>query len=100
MDERKVLRSNVVLEIEGTGNKYEFPEEFWEPYYYEQYLQAFKVTEEIVKQTIKIKDAEKDIHPYSNQELCNIIPFIGKRGTGKTSALLSFAGALLSLIHI
>lgn len=98
MDERKVLRSNVVLEIEGTGNKYEFPEEFWEPYYYEQYLQAFKVTEEIVKQTIKIKDAEKDIHPYSNQELCNIIPFIGKRGTGKTSAMLSFAGAL-SLYH-
>lgn len=98
MDERKVLRSNVVLEIEGTGNKYEFPEEFWKSYYYEQYLQAFKVTEEIIKQTIKIKDGEKEINPYRNQEICNIIPFIGKRGTGKTSAMLSFAGAL-SLYH-
>lgn len=93
-EENVLLKEETVLKIEGMGNKHEEPVEFEKSYYRNEYLQAFKVVENIIRQTEQIKN--KKVVLYENQEIYNIIPFIGGRGSGKTSAMLSFAGALSS----
>lgn len=93
---------NVILNIKEIGNKYESPDEFKDSYYKNDYLQAFKVIDGMIRQSREMLDQkenyDKDMNEklYQYQEICNILPFIGKRGTGKTSAMLSFAGALNS----
>ncbi len=75
--------TNEVLRIEGSGYKLEKMDEFGQSYYQKEYRQAFQIVERVVNQK---EDGDREVQ--------NIIPFIGKRGSGKTSAMMSFANAL------
>lgn len=87
MDKAKIL-----LKVDETGNKYETCKEFESSYFHEQYTQAITIVKNIIEQSNRIQDMPNRL--YQNQEICNIISFIGGRGSGKTSAMLSFAGEL------
>lgn len=87
MDKEKIL-----LKVDGTGNKYENYKEFESSYFHEQYTHAIITAKNIIEQSNRIKGMPNQF--YQNQEICNIISFIGGRGSGKTSAMLSFAGEL------
>lgn len=76
------------LVIVGTQAKIEKFDEFKSSYFKDQYQQAFQVVQDIIDQnTIGLKEKS-----YAKKQ--NIIPFIGKRGSGKTSAMMSFTGYL------
>ncbi len=80
--------SESVIEIklgEEYKAKIEGIDDFGESVFSEVYLKAFSNTVKILKD-----DSGKEVHENYN----NIIAFAGERGTGKTSAMLSFAGAL------
>lgn len=90
---------NVSLQIEGTQSKIEEMEDFHKSYYGKEFFQAFQVVAEILKQNKKIferyrEDGYENAVKLTQSQIHNIVPFIGKRGTGKTSAMVSFAGAL------
>lgn len=78
-----------ILIIEGTESKLELTKNFATSYFQKEYHQAFTAVERIVNQTLDRKE-KKD----SFSKIHNIVPFIGKRGAGKTSAMMSFANAL------
>lgn len=76
------------LVIVGTQAKIEKFDEFKSSYFKDQYQQAFQVVQDIIDQnTIGLREKS-----YAKKQ--NIIPFIGKRGSGKTSAMMSFTGYL------
>ena len=94
-ENREYLQDSVEIRIDGLGNHFENLDELENSYFKQAYLQAVKCVKELVKQTEEIMKEQqllKDMYKY--QEIANIISFIGGRGTGKTSALLSFAAAL------
>lgn len=78
-----------VLVIEGTESKVEETNSFEKSYFHNEYQQAIKAVERIINNTLDRKERE-DI----SAKIHNIVPFIGKRGVGKTSAMMSFANAL------
>ena len=75
------------LVIVGTQAKIEKPEEFQESYFKDQYQQAFLAVQDIIEQNLTSQGK-------SCAKKQNMIPFIGKRGSGKTSAMMSFADFL------
>ena len=76
------------LVIVGTQAKIEKFDEFKSSYFKDQYQQAFQAVQDIIDQnTIGLREKS-----YAKKQ--NIIPFIGKRGSGKTSAMMSFTGYL------
>lgn len=79
--------NKIVLKIEGTECKIEKPEELATSYYQKEYIQAWQVVREIIRRSLQ--QAGQDY-----TQVQNIVPFIGKRGTGKTSSMLSFMEAL------
>lgn len=92
---QRVQDNEIVITIGGTGNHFEDLDDFQESYYKHEYIQAMKIVNSIVgrkEDDSKKEDPQKE--EYTNQEISNIISFIGERGTGKTSAVLSFAAAL------
>ena len=78
---------NNVLQIEGIGAKKEKTEEADNSYFKEEYKQAFQVVQSIIEQNLKRKDRRLT----ERYQIHNIVPFIGKRGSGKTSAMMSFS---------
>lgn len=84
---RSMQEKRTKLIIEGTEAKIETTEELEESYLKNQYKQAFQRVKEILRQNQK--DGERN-----REQIQNIIPFIGKRGSGKTSAMMSFSGVL------
>ena len=76
------------LVIEGTQAKIEEPKKLKMSYFSDQYQQAFQAVQDIIDQNL----------PDKTGKVCakkqNIIPFIGKRGSGKTSAMMSFSAYL------
>ncbi|BDU50720.1 hypothetical protein [Haliovirga abyssi] len=81
MADESVIKINLGEEYKA---KVEKINEFEKSVFNEVYLKAFKNTAEILK--------SKGIELHENYN--NIIAFAGERGTGKTSAMLSFAGVL------
>lgn len=73
---------------------YEGVDEFESSVLYDSYIRAFEITKEIVKsreELISAKGLNKKGSKLRNSEqIYNIISFIGDRGVGKTSAMLSF----------
>ena len=65
-------------------------------YYDTQFRVAGLAVESIVKRSIEIKkeEARNKVSGIHDNLIHNIIPFIGERGVGKTSALISFANIL------
>lgn len=87
MERNKEMSS--VLTIEGTESKLEQSDEFKTSYFCNEYHQAFMAVERIINHTLDRKEKNK-----TSSKIHNIVPFIGKRGSGKTSAMMSFANAL------
>lgn len=75
-----------ILAIEGPEYKLEQDEEFRNSYFRHEYFQAYRVVETIVNRTLCRKEDRSEIQ--------NIVPFIGKRGSGKTSVMMSFVHSL------
>lgn len=75
--------------------KIEDPEQLSSSFFKDVYEHATNATSDIIEQTREI-DKIKDAFQKERQEYNNIIAFTGDRGTGKTSAMVSFAQYLLS----
>jgi len=77
--------------------KIEEPSKLSDSYFKDIYQRAAKATADILK---KSEDADKiKDNPFKRQgeEYNNIIAFCGERGTGKSSAMITFAQALLNI---
>lgn len=72
----------------------ENPEEFHQSYFKDVYSQASKAVTGIVKQR---NGQKEDNNPFlkEKKEFNNIVAFVGGRGTGKTSCMVSFAKYLI-----
>lgn len=79
--------------------KIEEPQDIGNSFFKEIYKQAANAVDDIIVQTEK-SDKNKDQNdPFLNekQDYNNIIAFCGERGTGKSSAMITFAQSLLKL---
>jgi DNA polymerase III delta prime subunit len=74
--------------------KIENPTQFSSSFFKDVYERAAKATADIIEQTNEIKKKEGEFLK-EKQEYNNIIAFTGDRGTGKTSAMISFAQYLI-----
>lgn len=81
----------VILDIEGTESKIESFEKFEHSYYQNEYLQTFHIITSILEAVNEKTSKGIRGKNSSYTQIHNIIPFMGKRGTGKTSVMLSFA---------
>lgn len=103
--------SNIYLNISSTGTHYEPIEEFGTSFFRLVYVKAFQQLDHIINSNFKHQDGlgiretnkgssgfyfrsskKKPNNGYDS--FSNIITFVGKRGTGKSSAMLSFMEAL------
>lgn len=90
MNERKTIKLDKLL---SNGTVHEEYKEFSTSIYSELYLKATRLVESIVNDNNEWIGRRKDLRN-TDFERSNIISFVGKRGTGKTSAMLSFKDAL------
>lgn len=58
------------------------------------YYKASLLIERIIDENERNANADKETQFAEENNICNIIAFIGKRGMGKSSAMLSFACSL------
>lgn len=86
-----------VIHISRTSDiHYEAAEAFETSVLSTAFKKAFRITEEIVKGTIKALNepksntSDKGTKIRNEEQFCNIIFFTGESGTGKTSAMLSY----------
>lgn len=86
-----------VIRISRTSDiHYEAAEAFETSVLSTAFKKAFRITEEIVKGTIKALNepksntSDKGTKIRNEEQFCNIIFFTGESGTGKTSAMLSY----------
>ncbi len=81
--------------------KYEGIDQFEDSWFSEVYMQAVKTVNEIQEKNEGYHQDRKSGNTHRNKEqIYNIISFIGGRGTGKTSAMLSFAEYLKDYYRI
>ena len=90
MKEKRVLKFNHLI---SNGTVHENYKDFESSVYAEVYRSATSITEKIVLRNIEWMDQKKNLR-CEDFERSNVISFIGRRGTGKTSALISFNDAL------
>lgn len=93
---RKVDRLNIISldKILQRGVHIEKASEFRESIFEEVFRNSIYAVEKIVTEN-REKEDQKYLKKHSEEiEIPNVISFIGRRGTGKTSALLSFQNAL------
>ena len=75
--------------------KVEKPDEFESSFFNEVYRRASRCTEDIIANTQEYyKNRHDEYKQQSHNNYNNIIAFAGERGTGKSSAMVSFAKAL------
>ncbi|MCT4643661.1 MAG: hypothetical protein N4A74_01645 [Carboxylicivirga sp.] len=77
--------------------KIEKPEELNNSFFRDIYLKAAQATNDIVKESKENLDKREKVFLDQHQEYNNIIAFVGERGTGKSSAMITFAEALLAI---
>lgn len=91
----KLQKDHILITPAKTGVYYEDLGCFGESLFKDVYLRAFERTNEIIRQNEELLDNIRLGHTSKKyREIYNIIPFIGGRGTGKTSAMLSFMEAI------
>lgn len=88
--EKNIQNESVVIELGKIGVVQEKREAFQESLFQSVYKEAGMLTAMIVKEQY---GAEKEKHAIYEQP-DNIITFVGRRGTGKSSSMLSFMDAL------
>lgn len=74
--------------------KMEKKEEFNNSIFSKVYYKASLLIERIIDENERNANADKETQFAEENNICNIIAFIGKRGMGKSSAMLSFACSL------
>lgn len=95
MDTQEKKKEYRYLNLDIQDVKYEHYMEMKKSPFWDIYYQAFEKTKNIILRNDDIEESEKRGKASKKyRELYNIIPFIGKRGTGKTSAMLSYVEAL------
>ncbi|HET6556768.1 MAG TPA: hypothetical protein VFG54_05600, partial [Prolixibacteraceae bacterium] len=77
--------------------KIEEPEELEKSFFADIYKNAANAVREIIIQTEKKIEDINDPFLNQHQDYNNIIAFCGERGTGKSSAMISFAQSLLKI---
>ncbi len=104
--ENMSLVDKVNLHIDSTGPHYEHISEFQTSFFKSVYKRAFLQVDEIIgnfKQDSRNGAGRYSLSYYADSRsgvgkgfdrFCNIITFAGKRGSGKTSAMLSFMDSL------
>lgn len=90
MKKKRILKFDQLV---SNGTVHENYKDFESSIYAEVYRNATSMTEKIVLRNIEWIDQKKNLQ-YEDFERANVISFIGRRGTGKTSALISFDDAL------
>lgn len=86
---------NTLIEINNSGYHFESQREFKNSFYKNVYKEAYLHVEDIINNsTAKHGNENKRISVTLQADFPNIIAFIGSRGVGKTSAMLSFMEAL------
>lgn len=84
MSNHSVGEKENIIQLGKTGIVYEDVEEIEQSIFQKVYSRAFGLTRQIIlSQSMTERKGE-------NEQLDNIITFVGRRGTGKTSAMLSF----------
>lgn len=82
------------LTFQTAGIKYEHFNDFNTSYYRHVYLAAYKKIDDIIEKYDKLVQQEPLGAARRYNEFPNVLTFIGKRGTGKTSSMLSFMESL------
>lgn len=77
------------------GIIYENTNEFTSSFFEKVYDQAAKLVEQIIQDNRRLNCSKNSVYNKRNADISNTISFIGRRGTGKTSAMLSFCEALV-----
>lgn len=86
---------STLIEINNSGYHFESQREFKNSFYKNVYREAYLRVEDIINNiTAKQGNENKRISAALQADFPNIITFIGSRGVGKTSAMLSFMEAL------
>lgn len=86
---------STLIEINNSGYHFEPQREFKNSFYKNVYKEAYLRVEDIINNsTAKHGNENKRISAALQADFPNIITFIGSRGVGKTSAMLSFMEAL------
>lgn len=86
---------STLIEINNSGYHFESQREFKNSFYKNVYREAYLRVEDIINNiTAKQGNENKRISTALQADFPNIITFIGSRGVGKTSAMLSFMEAL------
>ena len=86
---------STLIEINNSGYHFEPQREFKNSFYKNVYKEAYLRVEDIINNsTEKHGNENKRISAALQADFPNIITFIGSRGVGKTSAMLSFMEAL------
>lgn len=93
MDKRDVIMN---LKLGTVGVKYEDFYEFWKSYFKYIYKSAYERLDDIIIQNREMLESKSHDEESRYNEISNILTFVGKRGTGKTSAMLSFMESLKS----
>ena len=87
------MKRENVLKLGGTEARIESTEEIKRgSFFKDEYEQAFLVVQRIIDQNQKMCGSSFSYD--SKYKIHNIVPFIGKRGSGKTSVMMSFSGVL------
>ncbi|GFI50109.1 hypothetical protein IMSAGC020_01315 [Lachnospiraceae bacterium] len=90
-------RQSIYLDIFDTGIHHEKVDDFDKSYYKYVYRQAFRQLSDIIAHNRKANDRyhyNRSGFVNSYEKFSNIMTFIGKRGSGKTSVMMSFMEAL------
>lgn len=86
------------LKIVGSESRVETAEEFEDSYSREEYKSILRAVWKVIESTRLDRERRKSADNYNRYSpdirIHNIVPIIGRRGSGKSSILLSVAGAL------
>lgn len=83
----------VDIEVNAIGIKYESVDSFKDSYFTNVYRTSYESVQDIIDRNMKFAQPDS-LYKNKYNEFTNVLTFIGKRGTGKTSAMLSFMESL------
>lgn len=86
----------LIEQLNTNGIVYESVNRFNNSIFSDVYYKATRLVETIVEKNDKFKNSIKMSSQNVRREIPNVISFIGRRGTGKTSSMLSFYEALIN----
>lgn len=90
---RKMTEDKKIVKLGyAYGVRYEAVDSFENSVFSEEYSKASFAVREIVERNHQLnEDYKKSGTEYRNrQQICNVLAFVGRRGSGKTSAMLSY----------